>query len=151
MSVFSQLIHNYVLISAMSSWAIAQILKFILNYVTSKEMKFERLAGAGGMPSAHSATVTALMIACARFEGVGSTFFAIAVVIAAVTIYDAMGVRHEAGEHAKIINQMLKNSSEDEAEDPDFKELKEMLGHTPLEVVGGVFLGILVPLMIPMG
>ena len=111
------------------------------------------------MPSAHSATVTALMISSARFEGVGSTFFAIAVVIAAVTIYDAMGVRHEAGEHAKIINQMLKQSSEEkrmdetkeEEEDPDFKELKEMLGHTPLEVVGGVFVGILVPLIVPMG
>lgn len=150
MSVFSELFHNYVMIASMSSWATAQVLKFIINYFTSKELKWERLSGAGGMPSAHSATVTALMISTARFEGVGSTFFAIAVVIAAVTIYDAMGVRHEAGEHAKIINQMLKQSLEEEDEDPDFKELKEMLGHTPLEVVGGVFLGILVPLMIPM-
>jgi hypothetical protein len=158
-SVFGELFHNYVMVASMSSWATAQFLKFLINYLTSKELKFERLAGAGGMPSAHSATVTALMISAARFEGVGSTFFAIAVVIAAVTIYDAMGVRHEAGEHAKIINQMLKQSSEEkrmdeaeeEEEDPDFKELKEMLGHTPLEVVGGVFVGILVPLIVPMG
>lgn len=150
MNVLSELLHNYVMIAAMSSWATAQICKFILNYVMDKKLNFERLSGAGGMPSAHSATVTALMISCARLEGVGSTFFAIAVVIAAVTIYDAMGVRHEAGEHAKIINQMLKQSSEEEADDPDYKELKEMLGHTPLEVVGGVFLGILVPLIIPM-
>lgn len=150
MNVLGDLLHNYVMISAMSSWATAQICKFILNYFMDKKLNFERLSGAGGMPSAHSATVTALMISCARLEGVGSTFFAIAVVIAAVTIYDAMGVRHEAGEHAKIINQMLKQSSEEETDDPDFKELKEMLGHTPLEVVGGVFLGILVPLIIPM-
>lgn len=150
MNVLGELLHNYVMIAAMSSWATAQICKFILNYVMDKKLNFERLSGAGGMPSAHSATVTALMISCARLEGVGSTFFALAVVIAAVTIYDAMGVRHEAGEHAKIINQMLKQSSEEEADDPDYKELKEMLGHTPLEVVGGVFLGILVPLIIPM-
>lgn len=103
------------------------------------------------MPSAHSATVTALVISCARFEGIGSTFFAIAVALAAVVIYDAMGVRHEAGEHAKIINQMMKDSkaNADEKEDPDFKELKEMLGHTPIEVVGGVMTGMLVPLIIP--
>ena len=150
MSVFGELFHNYVMVASMSSWATAQILKFLINYLTSKELKFERLAGAGGMPSAHSATVTALMISAARFEGVGSTFFAIAVVIAAVTIYDAMGVRHEAGEHAKIINQMRKTAIEEEHEDPDFKELKEMLGHTPLEVVGGVLTGILVPLIIPL-
>ena len=103
------------------------------------------------MPSAHSATVTALVISCARFEGVNSTFFAIAVALAAIVIYDAMGVRHEAGEHAKIINQMRKSAKiSEETEDPDFKELKEMLGHTPIEVVGGVFTGILVPLLIPM-
>ena len=102
------------------------------------------------MPSAHSATVTALVISCARFEGVGSTFFALSVALAAIVIYDAMGVRHEAGEHAKIINQMRKTAIEEEHEDPDFKELKEMLGHTPLEVVGGVLTGILVPLIIPL-
>ena len=72
--------------------------------------------------------------------------------LAAIVIYDAMGVRHEAGEHAKIINQMRKNSNpkDEENEDPDFKELKEMLGHTPLEVIGGVMTGILIPLIIPL-
>ncbi len=141
---------NYVLICSLSSWATAQVCKFIINYFLNHELKFERLSGAGGMPSAHSATVTALVIACARFEGVGSTFFALSVALAAIVIYDAMGVRHEAGEHAKIINQMRKTAAEEEHEDPDFKELKEMLGHTPLEVVGGVLTGILVPLIIPL-
>ncbi|MGN0475547.1 MAG: divergent PAP2 family protein [Acutalibacteraceae bacterium] len=152
MSIVMDFLHNYVLVCALSSWAIAQVCKFILNYIIDRKVNFERLSGAGGMPSAHSATVTALTIACARFCGTGSTEFAIAVVVAAVVIYDAMGVRHEAGEHAKIINQMLKKSSEedDDSDDPEIKELKEMLGHTPLEVVGGVLLGILVPLVIPM-
>ncbi len=141
---------NYVLICSLSSWAAAQVCKFIINYFLTHELKLERLSGAGGMPSAHSATVTALVISCARFEGVGSTFFALSVALAAIVIYDAMGVRHEAGEHAKIINQMRKTAIEEEHEDPDFKELKEMLGHTPLEVVGGVLTGILVPLIIPL-
>ncbi len=151
MKTITALLQNYVLVCTLSSWATAQIFKFIINYFLNHEIKLERLSGAGGMPSAHSATVTALVISCARFEGIGSTFFAIAVALAAVVIYDAMGVRHEAGEHAKIINQMRKDSminSEDD-EDPDFKELKEMLGHTPIEVVGGVMTGILVPLIIP--
>ncbi|MDD6395731.1 MAG: divergent PAP2 family protein [Firmicutes bacterium] len=152
MSIVMDFLQNYVLVCALSSWAVAQVWKFILNYIIDRKVNFERLSGAGGMPSAHSATVTALTIACARFCGTGSTEFAIAVVVAAVVIYDAMGVRHEAGEHAKIINQMLKKSSEedDDSDDPEIKELKEMLGHTPLEVVGGVLLGILVPLVIPM-
>ena len=150
MSTIRELLHNYVLVCALSSWATAQILKFILNYIVTRDFNFERLSGAGGMPSAHSATVTALVIACARFNGMGSTYFALSVALAAIVIYDAMGVRHEAGEHAKIINQLLKNSAEEENDDPDVKELKEMLGHTPLEVVGGVLTGILVPLVIPM-
>lgn len=149
MHALSELLHNYVMVCSLSSWATAQVCKFIINYIFNREINFERLHGAGGMPSAHSATVTALVISCARFEGIGSSFFAVAVVLAAIVIYDAMGVRHEAGEHAKIINQMRKNAAEEETDDPDIKELKEMLGHTPLEVVGGVFTGILVPLLIP--
>lgn len=149
MSLFNEVFSNYVLICSLSSWAIAQVCKFILNYIVNRNFNFERLSGSGGMPSAHSATVTALTISSARVCGTGSTEFALAVVFAAVVIYDAMGVRHEAGEHAKIINQLMKNSSEEDLEDPEFKELKELLGHTPLEVVGGILLGILVPLIIP--
>lgn len=151
MKTIIALLENYVLVCTLSSWATAQVCKFLLIYFLNHEVKLERLAGAGGMPSAHSATVTALVISCARFEGIGSTFFAIAVALAAIVIYDAMGVRNEAGKHAKIINQMRKNTQNTEVnEDPEFKELKEMLGHTPIEVVGGVLTGILVPLFIPM-
>lgn len=149
MSIFYELISNYVLICSLSSWAIAQVCKFILNYIVNRNFNFERLSGSGGMPSAHSATVTALTISSARVCGTGSAEFALAVVLAAVVIYDAMGVRHEAGEHAKIINKLMKNSSEDELDEHEYKELKELLGHTPLEVVGGILLGILVPLIIP--
>lgn len=151
MRTIKALLDNYVLVCTLSSWAAAQICKFLLIYLVNREIRLERLTGAGGMPSAHSATVTALVISCARFEGIGSTFFAIAVALAAIVIYDAMGVRNEAGKHAKIINKMRKSTQNAELnEDPDFKELKEMLGHTPIEVVGGVFTGILVPLLIPM-
>ena len=148
MRTIKALLENYVLVCTLSSWATAQVCKFLLIYFLNHEVKLERLAGAGGMPSAHSATVTALVISCARFEGIGSTFFAIAVALAAI---DAMGVRNEAGKHAKIINQMRKSTQNAENnENSDYKELKEMLGHTPIEVVGGVFTGILVPLLIPL-
>ena len=142
MKTIMALLENYVLVCTLSSWATAQVCKFLLIYFLNHEVKLERL---------HSATVTALVISCARFEGIGSTFFAIAVALAAIVIYDAMGVRNEAGKHAKIINQMRKSTKTAENDDdPEFKELKEMLGHTPIEVVGGVLTGILVPLFIPM-
>ena len=93
MNTLSDLIHNYVLVCALSAWATAQICKFFINYFINRDLNFERLRGAGGMPSAHSATVTALVISCARFNGVQSTYFALAVALAAIVIYDAMGVR----------------------------------------------------------
>ncbi len=151
MDILNGVLGNYVLICALSSWGMAQVCKFILNYIVNKNINFERLSGAGGMPSAHSATVTALTISCARVCGTNSAEFAIAVVLSAVVIYDAMGVRREAGEHAKILNKIVRKNSEDDDDDKELeiKELKEMLGHTPLEVVGGILLGILMPLIIP--
>ena len=86
MKTIRALLENYVLICTLSSWATAQVCKFLLTYFLNHEIRLERLSGAGGMPSAHSATVTALVISCARFEGIGSTFFAIAVALAAIVI-----------------------------------------------------------------
>ena len=110
------------------------------------------------MPSAHSAMVSALTIAVARFDGVQSSVFALTVMFAFVTMYDAMGVRREAGLHAKLLNKYLnqiemKNADKDGDGIPDVEvdeiELKEFIGHTPLEVLGGVLLGILVGILIP--
>lgn len=136
---------------AMLGWTLSQLFKAVYTSIRDKKINYERLFGAGGMPSGHSATVTALVIATSRKYGVDSVSFAFAVVLASIVIYDAMGVRRAAGEHAKVINKIVSvhNGDDDDSNDIDAGELKESLGHTPLEVLGGVMLGILIPMIIP--
>lgn len=146
-----ELLHNYVLNVAIVSWVSAQILKTLLYLVIRKKFEPERLVGAGGMPSAHSATVCGLMIAISRHSGFTSPEFSIAFVLAAVVMYDAMGVRRAAGEQAKVLNKIIEKHSENENNDFDRQaELKEYLGHTPLQVLAGGLLGILVAMILPM-
>ena len=110
------------------------------------------------MPSAHSAMVCALTVSMARFSGINSPEFALAVMFAFVTMYDAMGVRREAGLHAKLLNKYLNQLETQNADidgdgipdkEVDEIDLKEYIGHTPLEVLGGVLLGILVGIIVP--
>lgn len=144
---------NYVLNVAVLSWLSAQVLKTIINFFKTKKLNLERLFGAGGMPSAHSASVCGMTIAVARQEGFQSPLFAIAFLFSVIVMYDAMGVRRAAGEHAKVINMIVKKSKENGKSGiyiPKNKEqLKEFLGHTPLEVMGGAMLGILIAMLIP--
>ena len=158
MWILSKLFVNRVLSAAIFAWLCAQMLKFIINYLLNRKIDPERLWGAGGMPSAHSALVCAMTIAMARFHGVGSEGFAISVIFAFVTMYDAIGVRREAGLHARLLNKYLNEIEIQRADidgdgvpDKEFNEieLKEFIGHTPLEVLGGVLLGILVGIVIP--
>lgn len=134
---------NYIFMAAGLSWFSAQVIKTFLNFFITKEFNAERLVGAGGMPSAHSACVSALAIATGRQCGCGSPEFAIAFAFACVVIYDAMGVRRAAGEQAKVINQLtdslFKNFGETKIV---VSQLKELLGHTPVEVLGGIILGV---------
>lgn len=143
---------NYILSVALLSWMIAQICKTLVNFVIVGKLDPERLIGAGGMPSSHSALVCAMFIATAKKMGVNSPEFAFAFVLAAIVMYDAMGVRRAAGEQAKVINIMVNDWQDDEEENPipqGVKKLKEKVGHTPLEVVSGALLGILVAVIIP--
>lgn len=149
---------NRVLFAAALAWLLAQVCKVLITLLLVKKFNPERLWGAGGMPSAHSAMVCALTVSIARFNGVNSAVFALAVMFAFVTMYDAMGVRREAGEHARLLNKYLnqlesQNADTDGDGEPDKEvdeiELKEFIGHTPLEVLGGVLLGILVGVLIP--
>lgn len=146
------LLGNYVLNIAVLSWFSAQVIKTILHLIKTKKLNMERMFGAGGMPSAHSASVCAVTIAVARHEGFASPLFAIAFLLAGIVMYDAMGVRRAAGEHAKIINMIVKkNKSDIRSYIPKHKEqLKEFLGHTPLEVLGGALLGILIAMLVPL-
>ncbi len=158
MSLLYELFRNRVLFAAALAWLCAQVAKVLITFILSHKWNAERLWGAGGMPSAHSSMVCALTISIARFNGVNSPLFAIAVMFAFVTMYDAMGVRREAGEHAKLLNKYINQIEQANAdkdgdgvpdEEVDEIDLKEFIGHTPLEVLGGVLLGILVGILIP--
>lgn len=152
------MVYNYVLAAGVVSWFLAQIIKTILNFIKFDKFNAERLIGAGGMPSSHTAMVVSAVTAVGRTEGVGSTVFAVMFLLAAIVIYDAMGVRRAAGMHAKEINNIKKlipdliNSSVSAIKDGKkvkVKELQEYLGHTPLEVIGGAILGFAVALIVP--
>lgn len=156
---------NVVLLVSILSWMIAQLIKAVIYAIRYKTFKLERLFGSGGMPSSHSSTVCALVITVYRIEGLNSAVLGLAMIFAMVTMYDAMGVRRAAGLHAKQINRlrhiveeldeealdkMDERVDEDEEENPeDTKELKEFLGHTPLEVILGAMLGILIAVVFP--
>ena len=152
--IHSVLTFNEILTVSLLSWFVAQVLKTIINFVLLGRFQLERMWGDGGMPSAHSATVTAMVIATARSEGIHSAIFAVAAVVAIITMHDAMGVRRETGEQAKVLNKMLEQWIEVTEENNPFLQnmhLKEMVGHTPLQVMAGFALGILVGFLYPMG
>ena len=143
MPILKQLLSNYILMAAILSWMLSQVIKTILTLVITRKFVPERIFGAGGMPSAHSAMVSSLAISIARNGGPSTPQFALAVAFAAVVMYDAMGVRRAAGEQAKVINKMV-DIWEEKGSDVSDKELKEYLGHTPMEVLAGAMVGILV-------
>ncbi|MEG1012294.1 MAG: divergent PAP2 family protein [Ruthenibacterium sp.] len=153
MAVLQKLLFgNYILSVALLSWLAAQVCKTVLNFFLVGKFDLERLYGAGGMPSAHSALVCSMFMATAKSQGVNSPLFAVTFVLAAVVMYDAMGVRHETGEQAKILNKLMDDWLEDEEEGSplfEVKKLKEKVGHTPLEVVSGAMLGILIAVLVP--
>ncbi|MGN0689689.1 MAG: divergent PAP2 family protein [Oscillospiraceae bacterium] len=141
--------YNYTLISAVASWFAAQFIKTIIHAIKYKTFNPERLFGAGGMPSSHSALVCAATLACGRIEGIESVPFAIMFLVAMVVMYDAMGVRRSAGLHAREINKLRDILMERNEINEKTKKLKEYIGHTPLEVLGGAMLGILIALIMP--
>lgn len=148
MKTINELAKNYVLLVAVISWASAQLLKFLIAAVFTKKFNIERLIGSGGMPSAHSALVSSMVLGVARTSGISSGLFAVSCLLAFVVLYDSMGVRREAGEQAKILNKIVDNWDMD-AKDYSTKELKEYIGHTPLEVLAGSMLGIIVCMIVP--
>ena len=151
MSTIRALLSNYVLNVSLLAWFCAQALKTILHLIKTRQLRMERMVGAGGMPSAHSASVCAMTIAISKSVGFASPLFAISFLLAAIVMYDAMGVRHAAGEHAKVINMMVRRGAAGISYKPKSnQELKEFLGHTPFEVLGGALLGILIALVVPM-
>ncbi|KAJ0976978.1 hypothetical protein J5N97_012452 [Dioscorea zingiberensis] len=131
---------NYPLISALLAFAIAQSIKFFTFWYREKRWDLRQLVGSGGMPSSHSATVTALATAIGFHDGFESSLFATAMIFACVVMYDAFGVRLHAGKQAEVLNQIV---YELPSEHPlaDTRPLRELLGHTPTQVVAGAVLG----------
>jgi len=143
MVYLQDLLNNQILIAALVAWAIAQGAKAILYTIVNREFKFERLGGSGGMPSSHAATVCAMTTAVALQFGLASFEFAISFVLTSVVLHDARGVRQEAGKQAvtitAIIDHLIKEGTIIEL--PEW-ELKELIGHTPLQVLIGSIVGI---------
>lgn len=137
---------NLILILSTLAWAIAQVLKVLLQLISRRKLDWRRIWASGGMPSSHSAFVCACAASCGCLYGFSSPFFAISAVLAIVVMYDAANVRKAAGEQAKILNYMMDHWSEMK---PALfgKELKELLGHTPLQVLMGGLLGAAVGLL----
>lgn len=144
---FLDFINNRVLWVPILAWAIAQLAKVLINAIVERRFIFERLYGDGGMPSGHSATVSALMAICGWSYGFGSAAFAISTMLAVIVVHDATGVRREAGKHAtsiiKII-ETLNRSIIEKDEKIRTEKMKELVGHTPLQAFFGVLLGWLV-------
>lgn len=137
------LFSNPFLLTSLSSWFVAQVLKVIINAVINKKIVWERLVGDGGMPSGHSATVSSLaMISGLRF-GLNSFQFAMAAILAVIVCHDATGVRQETGKQAIIINEMLDTFERMKMGYSSDIVLKEFVGHTPLQVAAGICIGIL--------
>lgn len=142
---------NFPLVTSVIALIIAQLIKFPVHYFLHKEYRPSILLSTGGMPSSHSAFVTALVISIGMVNGIYTTDFAIAFVLAGVVIHDATGIRREAGRHATVLNKMgediqylftsIRKVRNKENYDQKFKEL---LGHEPSEALGGIILGILV-------
>src|SRR5437660_12916815 len=137
--------NNHILVAAFIAWAVAQVSKTIYECIRYRQIKLSRLVSSGGMPSSHSALVTGLATATGRVAGIESSAFAIAVVLAAIVMYDAAGVRRAVSIQARILNQMIDEAFQGQpfAE----KRLRELIGHTPVQVIVGGILGILIGLL----
>lgn len=136
------LFQNKALIAGLIAWLLAQIIKLPLNYFYTGKWNWALLLTTGGMPSSHSSLMTGTVFAIGLYHGFDNPIFALGVAITMIVTYDAAGVRRQAGIHAQRINvvfdELLQGHIFNE------KDLREVLGHTPLEVMGGILLGLIV-------
>ncbi|MDF2533169.1 MAG: uncharacterized protein K0Q65_2750 [Clostridia bacterium] len=142
MDFFTELLSNKVLITCVTAWFIAQLLKIILTFYTSKKIDITRFVGSGGMPSSHTSFVMSLATSIGKIYGWASPLFAMAICFAFVVMYDAAGVRRAAGYQAKVLNMIIDDLAHHKPLGNE--RLKELLGHTPKEVMAGAILGIVI-------
>lgn len=133
------------LIVPMSVWLCIQIFKVIWDLVATHKFNFKRILGAGGMPSSHSAVVTSIATMIGKTQGINSPIFALAVMFAFVVMYDAAGVRRAAGKQAKLLNKLVETPGLSNIQVQE--KLVEVLGHTPMQVIVGAAIGVIVGLV----
>ena len=127
---------------------LAQMLKLPLEYLRTKEWDWSLIFSTGGMPSSHSAVVTAAAVCVGHYAGFDTPLFGLAFAVAMVVIYDATNIRRQAGFHAQQINRIIQEMFEGKVKPvEEFEELREVLGHSPAEALGGIILGTLVSLV----
>ena len=136
------LLTNRFLLVSLSSWFVAQVLKTVIYALETKKLDMTRLFGDGGMPSGHSATVTSLAVFSGLNFGFGSFQFAATAILAIVVCHDAMGVRLETGKQAVALNELLEVFDLIHPNKISEANLKEFVGHTPIQVIAGILLGI---------
>lgn len=142
------LFHNQILVASVLGWLVAQLLKTGIYMYLNKSFVPERLVGSGGMPSSHSATVCALSTAAGIQYGLDSFPFAVCTILAIIVMYDALGVRRETGIQAKVLNEMIDLFEGMNKELSTDEKLKELVGHTPLQVLMGAILGIIIAFIV---
>lgn len=142
MNFFSQLFSNRIIWISMLAWFIAQFIKVILTIVSVRKLDLTRFIGSGGMPSSHAALVVSMATSMGFQEGFDSPIFALALVVALVVMYDAAGVRRAAGKQAAVLNEIVAELQS--LHTIREEKLIELLGHTPVEVIAGAVLGIIV-------
>jgi acid phosphatase family membrane protein YuiD len=135
----NNILNNQVLQTTLIAWFLAQLLKLPTDYLKTHKWHWSLFFSAGGMPSSHSALISSTTLAIGFFQGFGSPLFALALAIGMIVVYDATGIRHQAGKHAQKINQMIEALFQGHPISDN--TLKEVLGHTPFEALMGVVLG----------
>ncbi len=144
--MLKQMIYNPMLVTALTAWFLSGLLKVPIEYLETKKWNWSLLFSPGGMPSSHSSLVTATMLSVGLFDGFNTAAFAVAFAVMMIVVYDAAGVRRQAGFHAEKINAII---NELLAGHPiSGEQLNEVLGHTPRQVIGGVVTGIVIALLV---
>jgi acid phosphatase family membrane protein YuiD len=141
-----QLLRNPVLITALIAWFVSGLMKVPIEYLETRRWNWALWLAPGGMPSSHSALVTSVMLATGLYAGFDTPAFAIAFTVMMVVVYDAAGVRRQAGFHAEKINAIINEMFAGHAISDE--QLNEVLGHTPREVIGGVLVGLAISLVV---
>jgi len=153
------MLFNIMIEAAIVANLLAQLIKIPIYYIKNRKWRFGLIVSTGGMPSSHAAFVSSLAMSVALYSGVGSVYFAIAFVLAAVVIYDAMGIRRHAGKHAAMLNKLIADLKELKESpslmkrfgDPQYhKQFKELLGHEPAETFWGAIFGMVVAIVYSM-